>query len=308
MLAAVTDSDGDTIRYAYAGSRMTAIQKPDGSKTAIVYGQETRSHGPVATMTVNENGNAETFDYAADSHYCEHTDYRGTRHRYWYDEACRTAREEHDDGKNDRERMERGHRNARPDDGRRRRHDIFVRRARKPDRDFSRRRIVRAIHVHGTGQTRDVYRPRRRDDRLRLRRPGKLRVRHEGIDVLFEAAYDDAGNMTRKKTGNRSAETFTYDANGFMRARSAVSAGGTVTETSSGTPRETRSDGPTARDGGGRARRKENGQRNGSPADSSGITERDARKDPVRITETDSMTGCRGSSDTSTTGPITPRA
>jgi RHS repeat-associated protein len=290
-LSAVKDSDGDTTTYEYTGPRLTAIAKPDGSKTSIAYGESKEGNGIVATSTVNENGNRETFDYGIASGYCEHVDYDGKRHRYWYDKSFRTIREEHENGETTANEWnaETGTLSSALIDGVVTRYEydgrgnvtgVFY------DDGSTQRYTYARFDLPATYTDRDGVTTRfSYDDR------GNCVFVARGASEIFTAAFDPAGNMSWKKYGSRTPEYFSYDANGFATTRKYETAGGTVTET---TVRDATGKATGWTDGEGRIWSSETKGARTTERFPGGLvrnTERNNRKDPVKVTEKDSVTG-----------------
>ncbi len=103
ILAAVTDADGDTVRYGYDGKgRLKRIQKADAaapgdSCVEIAYGEETAG-GALVTETRHEEGGSETFGYFPGLGMTSYTNHSGLTAYHYYDPSHRPLKDILPDG------------------------------------------------------------------------------------------------------------------------------------------------------------------------------------------------------------------
>lgn len=97
ILSSVTDTDGDTRRFAYDSLGIMSRQiKADGSFVAFEFADIDGKRRTV--KTTNEEGKSERFSYDTENRKMTYTDHDGKVSVYEYDEFSRTVSETHSDG------------------------------------------------------------------------------------------------------------------------------------------------------------------------------------------------------------------
>lgn len=99
-LVCVKDTDGDFVQMNYdSEGHLTALHKCDGSFVAFSYGEQTREGKTLTTVTTNEEGYSEYFEYNITDKRTDYVDHDGNRYSYFYDDKHRTIKEIHPDGR-----------------------------------------------------------------------------------------------------------------------------------------------------------------------------------------------------------------
>jgi len=229
-LSGVTDVDGDTVNYQYEDGRLSKIVKPDESFISLSYGYTTSGNTKLVSMTTNEEGFSEHFDYDISGKLTVYANHSGVITSSWYDADHRLVREKHSDGTShtytynsangllDSESINgdkidytydtRGNKNnARYSDGSNESWEwnAFDEMTKYIDRDGITTSWTYNVH----GNCSNIYR--------------------DGIQI-FAGTYDGTGLLLTGVTGNRATETYTYDGYGYLSSRIINLESGPITE------------------------------------------------------------------------------
>ena len=230
LLSGVTDIDGDTVKYQYEDERLSAIVKPDGSHIGLTYGFTSSDGTKLVSMTTNEEGFDEHFDYDISGKLTVYANHSGVITKSWYDGEQRLVREERSDGTyhayaynattglldfesingdtTDYTYDERGNKsNARYSDGSSESWEwnAFDEMTKHCDRDG----VTTLWTYDGKGNCTNVS---------------------CGGTETFRGTYNEKGFLESVLRGNRASEKFTYDENGYLSSRTINLANGAITE------------------------------------------------------------------------------
>jgi RHS repeat-associated protein len=237
LLASVMDSDGDVIRYEYDDGRLARIVKGDGSAVEIHFGYQSGAEKPIrlVSSTVNEENAAETFEYAPSERMTIHVDAAGHRTVYRFDAMHRTTLIESPDGTVTENEYDgsTGVLSAKKVNGDRTRYEYDGRGnlTRSRYSDGSTESWTWDSHDLETGHVdRDGYGTWTERDALG-RVTSIVKGREGGASVrIYAAVWDAQGNLARERYGDRNECLLTWDANGYLSGRSIEYDGGRATE------------------------------------------------------------------------------
>ena len=99
-LESVKDTEGDIVSMNYdLDGRLTSLNKCDGSSVVFTYGEQKGDGKTLTTVTTNEEGYSEYFEYDLSDNRTDYIDHDGNLYSYFYDENHRTIKEVYPDGK-----------------------------------------------------------------------------------------------------------------------------------------------------------------------------------------------------------------
>ena len=228
-LAWIQDNDGDTVRFRYSSGRLEEIKKPDGSVITIKYGYIGADGMQLVTTTTHEEGASEKFEYNPFLGTTLYTNHSGVKTLYKYDENHRTVREEHSDGRiktfiyNDEGQLE-----AETSNG------FAVRYSYD-----SRGNITEKAYSDGT---REVWEWNGNDQRTRYIDRDKVVTdwiydnRWNCTEVkranqtIYTAAYDGKNRLIRSREGDRAEIHYAYDGRDYLKSRTITLNGNEIKE------------------------------------------------------------------------------
>ncbi len=217
-LSSVQDADGDTVvmEYDYE-NHLTKLKKCDGSFISFEYGQQTGKGSFLTTITTNEEGFSEHFEYMFSEQKTVYTDHDGNQTCYWYDSNHRTKKEYRADGSSiEYEYDVKGNLICTNTNGNIVRYNYD-----------SRGNRIAAYYSDGSAEgwkydennllTEYVDRDGLKEEYIR-NSTGNIEVYRKGGETVYEQAFDERGRLIQKTVyGQKAVDTkFSYDVFGNL--------------------------------------------------------------------------------------------